>query len=101
MHKKVSLEAKAESCQLMFYPDIFLVKSILANRCMHTHGKILRYTKYSLWATQIKWLAKEIQNKCPIKVIQTRWVKLEPIVKSEVRQKEKHQYSMLMHIYGI
>ena len=30
-----------------------------------------------------------------------RWMKLEPIVQSEVSQKEKHQYSILMHIYGI
>ena len=31
----------------------------------------------------------------------TRWMKLEPIIQSEVSQKEKHQYSILMHIYGI
>ena len=30
-----------------------------------------------------------------------RWMKLEPIKQSEVSQKEKHQYSILMHIYGI
>ena len=30
-----------------------------------------------------------------------RWMKLEPITQSEVSQKEKHQYSILMHIYGI
>ena len=30
-----------------------------------------------------------------------RWMKLEPIIQSEVRQKEKHQYSVLTHIYGI
>ena len=30
-----------------------------------------------------------------------RWVKLEPIIQSEVIQKEKHQYSILMHICGI
>ena len=30
-----------------------------------------------------------------------RWMKLEPIIQSEVSQKEKHQYSLLMHIYGI
>ena len=29
------------------------------------------------------------------------WVKLEHIIQSEVSQKEKHQYSILMHIYGI
>ena len=30
-----------------------------------------------------------------------RCMKLEPIIQSEVSQKEKHQYSRLMHIYGI
>ena len=30
-----------------------------------------------------------------------RWMKLEPITQSEVSQKEKHQYSLLTHIYGI
>ena len=28
-----------------------------------------------------------------------RWMKLEPIIQSEVSQKEKHQYSILMYIY--
>ena len=30
-----------------------------------------------------------------------RWMKLELIIQSEVGQKEKHQYSILTHIYGI
>ena len=30
-----------------------------------------------------------------------RWMKLEPIIQSEGNQKDKHQYSILMHIYGI
>ena len=30
-----------------------------------------------------------------------RWMKLEPIIQSEVIQKEKHQYSILVNIYGI
>ena len=30
-----------------------------------------------------------------------RWMKLEPIIQSEVSQKDKHQYSILVHIYGI
>ena len=30
-----------------------------------------------------------------------RWMKLEPIIQSELRQKEKHQCSILTHIYGI
>ena len=30
-----------------------------------------------------------------------RWIKLEPIIHNEVSQKEKHWYSILMHMYGI
>ena len=30
-----------------------------------------------------------------------RWMKQEPLIQSEVSQKEKHQYSILTHIYGI
>ena len=30
-----------------------------------------------------------------------RWVNLEPIIQSEVIQKEKDKYHILMHIYGI
>ena len=30
-----------------------------------------------------------------------RWMKLEPIIQSEVSQKEKHHYSILTYIYGI
>ena len=30
-----------------------------------------------------------------------RWMNLEPIMQSEVSEKEKHQYSILTHICGI
>ena len=30
-----------------------------------------------------------------------RWTKQEPIIQSEVSQKEKCKYCLLMHIYGI
>ena len=30
-----------------------------------------------------------------------RWMKLEPIIQSEVSQKDKHQYNTLAYIYGI
>ena len=30
-----------------------------------------------------------------------RWMKPEPIIQSEVSQKEKHQYCILTHTYGI
>ena len=30
-----------------------------------------------------------------------RWMNLEPIIQSEVSQKDQHQHSILTHIYGI
>ena len=30
-----------------------------------------------------------------------RWMKLKPIIHSEVSQKEKHQYGILTHVHGI
>ena len=30
-----------------------------------------------------------------------RWMSLEPIIQSEVSQREKHQYSILTYIHGI
>ena len=30
-----------------------------------------------------------------------RWMNLEPVIQSEVSQKEKDKYLILMHIYGI
>ena len=31
----------------------------------------------------------------------TRWMNLEPFIQSEVSQKEKNKYCILMHTYGI
>ena len=31
--------------------------------------------------------------------VQMRWMKLEPIIQSEVSQKDKHQYTILTHKY--
>ena len=33
--------------------------------------------------------------------VELRWMKPEPIIQSEVSQKEKNKYHILTHIYGI
>ena len=38
-------------------------------------------------------------KKNAFELVLMRWGKLEPIIQSEVSQKEKHQYSILTHIY--
>ena len=40
-------------------------------------------------------------KKNPLESVLMRWMKLEPIIQSEVSQKEKHQYNILTHVYGI
>ena len=39
------------------------------------------------------------RNKIELFVV--RWMDLESVMQSEVSQKEKNKYHMLMHIYGI
>ena len=53
-----------------------------------------------LWYIYIMEYYSTIETNA-FKSVLMRWIKLEPIIQSEVSQKEKHQYSILMHIYGI
>ena len=61
--RKRSLQGKRELCQGTFYTDTLLGKSILSKRCVHTHGRILRYAKYG----KPKWLAKGKPEEMPQK----------------------------------
>ena len=40
-------------------------------------------------------------KKNPFESVLMRWMKLEPIIQSEVSQKDKDHYGILTHIYGI
>ena len=40
-------------------------------------------------------------NRNEIELFVVRWMELESVIQSEVSQKEKSKYYMLMHIYGI
>ena len=40
-------------------------------------------------------------KKNALELVLMRWMKLEPIIQSEVSRKEKHQYSIIAHIFGI
>ena len=52
-----------------------------------------------LWYTYTMEYYSDIKNNALESVLMR--MKLEPIIQSEVSQKEKHQYSILTHIYGI
>jgi len=42
-----------------------------------------------------------IHGKRAFESVLMRWMNLEPIIQSEVSQKEKDKYCILAHIYGI
>ena len=68
-----------------------------------TESKRLFYTSVSLFLSCIQGYPYHYSaiKKNTFESALMRWMKLEPIIQSEVSQKEKHQYSILMHIYVI
>ena len=50
--------------------------------------------------TYTQWSATQ-SLKNTFESVLMRWMKLELIIQSEVSQKEKYQYSILTHMYGI
>ena len=59
----------------------------------------LTYILISQEAGQVVWYSHLKKN--TFESVQMRWMELEPIIQSEISQKEKHQYHILTHIYGI
>ena len=82
----------------MFIPALFIIART---------WKQPRYPSADEWIRKL-WYIYTMEYHSAIKKkkntfesVLMRWMKLEPIIQSEVSQKEKHQYSLLMHIYGI
>ena len=83
----------------------------LINLCPGQIGIIARTCKQPRCPSTDEWIRKlwyictmeyySVIKKNAFESVLMRWMKLEPILQSEVSQKEKHQYSILMHIYGI
>ena len=58
------------------------------------------YKKSKLWYIYTMEYYSAIK-KNTFESVLMRWMKLEPIIQSEVSPNEKHKYSILTHIYGI
>ena len=56
---------------------------------------------YLHWGGQSPLLSTPIQMVFSFESVLMRWMKLEPIIQSEVSQKDKDHYNILTHIYGI
>ena len=80
----------------MFIPALFIIaRTWKQPRCPSADEWIrkLRYIHTMEYYSAIK--------KNTFELVLMRWMKLEPIIQSEVSQKENHRYSILTHIYGI
>ena len=85
-----------DTCTLMFLTVLFTIaRTWKQSRCPSADEWIRK-----LWYiyTMEYYLAIK---KNTFESVLMGWMKLEPIIQSKVSQKEKHQYSILMHIYGI
>ena len=78
--------------------------AFLDHTCWKREASLLKrpFEKYSLqlWYIYTMEYYSAIK-KITFESVLMRWMKLEPIIQNEVSQKEKHQYSILTHIYGI
>ena len=85
-----------DTCTPMFIAALFIIART---------WKQPRYPSAEEWIRNL-WYLYTMEYYSAIKKnkfesVLMRWMKLEPIIQSEVSQKEKHQYSILTHIYGI
>ena len=85
-----------ETCIPMFITALFIIATTWKQpRCPSADEWIRK-----LWYIYtMKYYSAIKKNTC--ESVLMRWMKLEPIIQNEVSQKEKHQYSILMHIYGM
>ena len=80
-------------------------------QCSSQHFLIARTWKQPRCPSADEWIRKlwyvytteyySVIKKNTFESLLMRWMKLEPIIQREASQKERDQYSILTHIYGI
>ena len=85
-----------DSCTTMFIAALFTVaRTWKQPKCPSTDERIKK-----MWHTYTMEYYSAIKGN-EIELFVVRWMDLECVIRSEVSQKEKNKYCMLMHIYGI
>ena len=85
-----------DTCTPMFIAALFTIARTRKQPRCPLAGKWIRKLWYIYTMEYYSAIKKNV-----FESVLMRWMKLEPIIQSEVSQKEKHQYSILTHIYGI
>ena len=94
IHTK-ELRIERDTCTPMFITALFTIARKWKQPSCPSADKWIR----KLW--YIYTMDYYSAKKNAFEPVLMRWMKLEPIIQSEGSQKKKHQYSLLMHIYGI
>ena len=85
-----------DTCTPMFITALFIIARTWKQRRCPPAGEWIRKLWYMYTTDYYSTIKKNAFGS-----VLMRWMNLEPIIQNEVSQKEKHQYSILMHIYGI
>ena len=90
------IRSERDTCTSMFIRALFIIARTLKQpRCPSAEEWIRK-----LWYIYTMEYYSAI-NKNSFEPVLMRWMKLEPIIQSDISQKDKDQYSILTHIYGI
>ena len=88
--------SERDTCTPMFITALFIIaRTCKQSRCPSADEWIRK-----LWYICTVEYYSAIKNNSFESVLM-RWMKLEPIIQSEVSQKDKEHYNILTHIYGI
>ena len=94
--RQVSSRTERDTCTPIFITALFIVaRTWKQPRCPSADEWIIKLRNICI----MKYYSAIKKN--ALESVLMRWMKLEPIVQSEASQREKHQYSILTHIYGI
>ena len=85
-----------DMCILMFITALFIIARTWKQPRCPSAGEWIRKLWYIYTVEYYSAIKKNTFESVPM-----RWMKLEPIIQSEVSQKDKEHYSILTHIYGI
>ena len=88
--------SERDTCTPMFIAALF----IIARTCMQPRCPSADEWIRKLWYIYIMEYYSAIK-KNSFESVLMRWMKLEPIIQSELSQKDKDQYSILTYVYGI
>ena len=86
---------KRDTCTPVFIAALFIIaRTWKPPRCPSANEWIRKLYIYTM-----EYYSGIQKN--TLKSVLIRWMNIEPIIQSEISQKEKDKYCILMHIYGI